>query len=196
LKEVISCDTVTFKNKARLFRQFNCDSSWLVFESESGQKKTLYSIEKDFIEFTERLGYQYTSEFSTTFLIKNRVVSGCCYPAEFLLFNKENGSLIKDFGSILQFTTDLNKNFVVFFDQTLDAINIYNIESGSQFKVLLPNNRLDYTMRNSSELYPEALVENIEIIDAAVSIEYKYHTKGRKKVWLKDKIYIDLRDRL
>lgn len=102
LMNIISCDTIVLKNQSKLYRQYNCDSSWLLFEGKSGKKKILYSLEKDYIELSHRLGYQFVTEFPKTFLIKNRVVSGCCQPAEYILFDKESGRLVKDFGTIFR----------------------------------------------------------------------------------------------
>ena len=194
LKEAVSCDIVTFANQAKLYRQYNCDSSWLVFETRTGQKKILYSLEKDFIELTERLGYQYETEYANSFLIRNRVVSGCCQPEDFLLLDKQNGNLIKDFGAILHFTTALKNNMIISFaNDALNAINIYDVGTGAQRKVALPKKRLANTMKISGELYPESLVENVEIIDTAAIVCYKYQTRTKESLWLRDTIFVDLR---
>jgi hypothetical protein len=194
LKGIISCDKIIFTNQSKLYRQYSCDSSWLSFESRSGSIRILFSLERDLIELTERLGYQYVSEFQNAFLIKNRVVSGCCQPAEFLLFDKENGKLIKDFGTILRYSADMDSNVIVYFNHdSLNSIYVYIIESGLQRKVLLPKNRLDYTMRNSGESYPESLVEDVQIQDSVVSVRYKYQEREKKNEWFTDEAFIELK---
>jgi hypothetical protein len=35
LNEIISCKKTLFKNGAKIYRQFNCDSSWVVFENKN-----------------------------------------------------------------------------------------------------------------------------------------------------------------
>jgi hypothetical protein len=43
LKDYISCKETVFRNGAKIYRQFNCDSSWLVFENKK-IKKNIYSL--------------------------------------------------------------------------------------------------------------------------------------------------------
>lgn len=95
LNEIISCEKTIFKNGAKIYRQFNCDSSWLVFENKAKKKKILFSLDKDLIELTGRLGYTGCIEYGNTFMIENRLVSGCCDPSEFVLFNKNNGKKLQ-----------------------------------------------------------------------------------------------------
>src|SRR5688572_19044621 len=78
LKEIISCRKTVFSNGAKLYRQFNCDSSWLTFESKQGRKTILYSLEAPLVNYTNRLGYQFVTENKSSFLIMNRLISGCC----------------------------------------------------------------------------------------------------------------------
>ncbi|MGF2414540.1 MAG: hypothetical protein ACQUYJ_19550, partial [Ferruginibacter sp.] len=87
LKEIISCETIHFNNHSKLYRQFNCDSSWLTFESSVGIKRTLYSLEAALMNYTERLGYQYATEYKWSFLIQNNLISGCCTPPELSLIH-------------------------------------------------------------------------------------------------------------
>jgi len=69
LKELISCDTSIFKNKAYLFWSYNCDSSWLTFVSPKNEKKILCSLDSNLKNFTGKLGYTYWFEFKYTFIV-------------------------------------------------------------------------------------------------------------------------------
>ncbi len=64
LKEIISCDPVIFKNDAKLFTQYNCDSSWLTFQNKKGKKTIIYTLES-LVELTGRLGYSYATEYKS-----------------------------------------------------------------------------------------------------------------------------------
>ena len=75
LKESISCKPTIFENKAKIFWNFNCDSSWLTFESSNKKRKTIFSLSDGLVSLTTRLGYMYWTEFNKTFLITNHVVS-------------------------------------------------------------------------------------------------------------------------
>lgn len=95
LKEYISCKPLHFDNDSKLFWSFNCDSSWLTFENFKGEQKIIFSLEKDFLDLTTRLGYVQFKEFKTTFLVENNVISGCCDPPDYYLHDKTSGNLIK-----------------------------------------------------------------------------------------------------
>jgi len=77
LSEAISCKPVIFVNKAKLYTHFNCDSSWMTFESKNGKKAVIFGLGDNLIELTGRLGYIYATEYQTRFLIQNNVISRC-----------------------------------------------------------------------------------------------------------------------
>ena len=99
LKEIIDCTPVKFDNKAKLYWSFNCDSSWLTFKSPTHKKEIIFSL--GLLEYTGKLGYSYAKEYKKTFLIQNRVISGCCAPSDFYLFDKTNGQLRKNLGILI-----------------------------------------------------------------------------------------------
>src|ERR1700743_1934801 len=74
LKERISCKPIIFRNKARLYRQYNCDSSWIVFQNSKGKRKILDSSVNEFVDLTGRLGCTYVMAYKKTFLIQDNVV--------------------------------------------------------------------------------------------------------------------------
>ena len=92
LNEIISCNKTIFKNGCELYREFNCDSSWLTFKNTKGQKKILFTL-SEIVELTDRLGYVNWTEYKNTFLVQNNVISGCCDPPEFILFYKNTGKI-------------------------------------------------------------------------------------------------------
>ena len=44
LSDYISCKETVFSNGAKIYRQFNCDSSWLVFENKKVKKTIRHKI--------------------------------------------------------------------------------------------------------------------------------------------------------
>lgn len=79
LKDYISCEETIFSNGAKIYRQYNCDSSWVVFENKN-LKKNIYSLEKQLIEYTHKLGYVDWVEFKSGLLMYNKTASGGFYP--------------------------------------------------------------------------------------------------------------------
>ncbi len=94
LKELISCKPYIFKNNAKLFWSFNCDSSWLTFQNPKGHKKIISSLSDGFVDLTTRIGHIYFTEYRTSFLFTNAVISGCCDPVDYYLYDKTSGNLI------------------------------------------------------------------------------------------------------
>jgi len=192
LNEIISCEKTTFKNGAKIYYQFNCDSSWLVFESKTKEKKKLFSLDKDLIELTGRLGYTSWAEYNNTFIIENRLVSGCCDPSEFVLFNKNNGKKIANLGREI-YHSDIKKYpyFVTIDSEKSDFISFLNLSSNKIFKISLPKGRIDKTLKIINGTYAEALFEEGKIKNGTFYIKYKYKTKDNGK-WLIGDIKVDL----
>lgn len=194
LKDIISCDKIIFSNKAKLYRQFNCDSSWLTFESKSGKKVILYSLEQPLIELTDRLGYQYVKENKQSFLLMNRLISGCCTSPEYLLFNKDNGKLLNNLGSLIYYSENTKDNFVLFFsDSTLNSVTLLNLDTGKQYKIYLPKNRFRATLERTGDNYAELLFDEGELKNSVFTIGYRYQKTEKAETWYNDRIKIDLK---
>jgi hypothetical protein len=192
LKEVISCDTFKFKNDSKLYRQFNCDSSWLTFESREGIKTILYSLEKPLVELTERLGYQFTQEYNYSFLIMNFVISGCCTPPDFHLFNKETGRLIVNLGPTVYISEKYKHPFILYFsDSSYDAITLMFADSGKKYHLKLPEGRVSAALANGA-LYAEHLFNTPNFSNDIFTIKYRYIKPGNKN-WYAAVLKIDLK---
>jgi hypothetical protein len=177
---VIPCDTILIDSQSRLYRQFSCDSSWITFENNTTGKRILYTLQKNDIEYTGKMGYQYGGAFKKVFLIRNKYTKDL--PPEYILFDKSTGKPAKKIGAILYFSGST----IVYIDhKALDFINVYNIDSEKTQKILLPKDRLAYTLKNSGEIYPESLVENVLIRGNLLTINYKYQNKETKNAWFK-----------
>src|SRR5438876_1013724 len=51
----LTCDTIHFGNGAKVYRLFNCNSIWTVFESPKGKRRFLSSLKSEFWGYDYRL---------------------------------------------------------------------------------------------------------------------------------------------
>ncbi|RTZ01765.1 hypothetical protein [Flavobacterium sp. GSP6] len=193
LNESISCDTTLFQNGSKLYRQFNCDSSWLTFENKNGLKKIMYSLDKPLIELTSRLGYQFVKEYKTTLLFENRQASGGGFPTNFELIDKDNGKVIEEFGTIIYYSdTDYNNYVLYLSSDSLVTLTFYNIDTKTKFNYSIPQGRLRKTVMESSQMFPEYLFEEPQTNDNILTLKYKYLVNADPEKWNTDIITIDL----
>lgn len=192
LNEIISCEKSTFNNGTKIYRQFNCDSSWLVFESKARKKRILFSLDKNLIELTEKLGYTSWVEYKSTFIIENRLISGCCDPPEYVLFDKNSGKKIAELGREV-FHSEIQKYpyFVTIDKGKYSFLSFLNLNTNKIFKINLPKGRIDQALKKSNYIFAEYLFEKGEIKNGIFEIKYKYKTKETNK-WLIEKIKVDL----
>ena len=193
LNEVINCDTFLFDNGSLLYRQFNCDSSWLTFENKNGFKRILTSLDSPMIEYTERLGYQFIKEFRTSLLFENRQASGGGFPINLALLNKDNGELLEDFGPIINYNDNYSNGYILYFsDDSLNIVSYYNLNTEKTFNFPIPRNRISKTIEESSEVCPEFLFDDPIIENNILLFKYKYLILDTPETWGFDCIKIDL----
>jgi hypothetical protein len=190
MNDAISCKPIVFKNKAKLFWQFNCDSSWLTFKSARGRKEIIFNM--SMIELTGRLGYDYAAEFKTKFLITNYVISGCCDPPEFILFDKEKGSIHSELGPLIFYSENYNYPIVIYLNHRNDNLIVFNVDKNLHYKIPLPKGRISKTMKLTDEMFPEHFFET-EVKNNVLIIKYQYKITRTKKAWLNAKITVDLK---
>lgn len=179
LKKIISCKPQIFKNNAKVFWQYNCDSSWLIFQNKHSKKK-LFSLEKDLISLTNRLGYSNIEEYKHSFLVEYRVISGCCQSPEYILHNKNNGNVIKKLGIILYrnqtknnipfILTLQNLTTILFTDLNTNKINRFYLKKGMLEKVMLQNNYLS----------TDNIFNKIEMQNNIILLHYKVFNKKKQ----------------
>lgn len=193
LSEIISCKKTIFKNGAKIYREFNCDSSWVTFENIKKRKKVLFSLDKELIELTGRLGFANWIEYKKYFIVEYHTVSGCCDPYEFKLFDKANGKKIADLGREIFHSENEKYPFFVTIDkENSNFLSFLNLDSSKLFKIDLPKDRIDKTMKIINGNFPETLFENGEIKNGIFEIKYKYKKTGKDN-WLIGKVTVDLK---
>lgn len=194
LADYISCDETLFSNGAKIYRQFNCDSSWLVFQNIN-YKKIIFSLDKQMIEYTHKLGYVEWNEYEKSILIAERLASGSGASYNYTLINKENGNLIQELGRDLYLNED--KDFPIFV--SIDANNPFLIK----FTNLKNNKTFNYSFKSKKfmktllfdvyEFHPEDLFEEASIKNKVFKIKYRYKL-NENDTWKYDNISVDLQN--
>jgi hypothetical protein len=193
LNEIISCEKTVFKNGAKIYREFTCDSSLVIFESKSKKKKILFSLDKDLIELTGKLGFADWIEYKNSFLVEYHTISGCCDPYQYILFDKTNGKKIANIGrEIFHSENDKYPYFVTIDKENSDYLSFLNLETNKIFKINLPKGRIEKTMKITNSRFSETLFEDGKIKNGVFEIQYKYKNAEKDK-WLIGKVTVDLK---
>ena len=200
LKENIPCEPTIFDNKAKLFWSFNCDSSWLTFQSPKKKRKLIFSLGDGLVSLTTRLGYMYWTEFNKSFLVTNHVISGCCDPVDYYLYDKTNGNLIKYLGRSLYTSENREMPFVVSITKSFypfssipdyNSLTVYNLDTYKEYKINLPKGEVETAMKNNDFMFPEFVFETSEIKKGVLVLKYTTEKNTTTKLHYK-KIIIDL----
>jgi hypothetical protein len=195
LKELISCEPTLFKNGAKIYWQYNCDESQLIFQN----KTKVILDEQPLVELTGRLGFTNWIEYTNTFLIENRLASGCCDPPDYILFDKHTGIRIVDLGPILFYSTDEKFPIIVALDSIDSNIVFKNIDNDRSFEMRLAQGRIEKTMQVSNIMHPESLFHEGKIENGIFEITYRYKEKESENDdendsdWKTEKITVDLK---
>ncbi|MBK9301260.1 MAG: hypothetical protein IPN14_11805 [Bacteroidetes bacterium] len=151
----------------------NCDSSWLTFENRNS-KVVLYSFDSTTIEMTQKVGIDYETHYPGLILLRNRLISGCCTPSEFILLNDVNADTINYLGRILYHSTGIRNPFILKyrfqdydhyenndgFDFTLEILDLST--GKSNYSTKYSKQLRDYYLQ-SGMIYPEELFNDIGI---------------------------------
>ncbi|MNU20774.1 hypothetical protein D3C71_90270 [compost metagenome] len=189
IADFMPCHKIPFDNGASLSWQYNCDSSWLTFESIQHRKRVIFSLEAPLMELSGRLGYTHIQEYKSTFLVQNNVISGCCTPPEFHLYNKQNGKKLYELGRLIFYSEQKKLPFAIGIAypkretewyRGLSALIVYNLSTGRQYRILLPANITVETLNASSyDPNPEYLFEQAVIKGHTVNLHYSVYKNGR-----------------
>ena len=190
LKESISCKPTIFANKAKLFWSFNCDSSWLTFKGPKRKSKRIFSLSGGLVDLTTRLGYMYWTEFNKTFLITNHVISGCCDPVDYYVYNKISGDLIKYLGRAIYISdnkkipfvvTITNSNYDTISQINYNSLSIYNLDTRKEFKLKLRKGEIENAMKNNEFMFPEEVFDTPIFINETLILKYSTEKYGKEK---------------
>jgi hypothetical protein len=183
LKDLISCKPTIFKNGAKIFWEYDCNSSWITFQNGK-KKKKIFELEKEWIDFSSRLGYRSWTEYKNSFLIENSVVSGCCQPLEYILYSKETGNKIAELGTAV-FKNDSGKHPYTLTMIGNDEVLFTNLNNNKSYGIKIPWKKIEYTLKNSDKFYAEELFENVQMKNGLLSMQLKYKDSKNSK-WKKE----------
>lgn len=178
LQNIISCKPYLFDNGNQINWNYDCNGSQLIFQNNNG-KKILYELESNLMDLTGRLGYTNWREFENFFIMTNKVASGS-QPEEFILFDKNSGEIIKQFG----YEIDENEKYIYFLNYIKeDNLNIIEFEKNtSNIKYIdLPNKIIDESMKNSNHIFINYLfsIKNIDSIEPVLIIKNYTNENGK-----------------
>lgn len=176
LNDIIDCSPTIFRNGAKLYRQYDCKSSSIIFQYGKIKKK-IFELDAQLMELTGKLGYSDWTEYKQSFLIENRVASGCCQPSEFILFDKNSGRIIKELGSKIFLD---NSRPIAKFLLTLKDFNtiLYtNLMTNRIREVKLPKGLFEKSLLSSNELFAQDLIQKITLHPSRITINYRFKDK-------------------
>ncbi|UUV20423.1 hypothetical protein [Paenimyroides aestuarii] len=180
LSTIINCEKYYFSNGNSINWTYDCNGSYLIFEDREASK-ILFELESSLIELTGRLGYSSWEEFDDFFIIENRLISGCCDPEEYILFDKNSGKKIKEFGSLLYHTSVYNI-YLESYSQKQISILMFNKEKSIYKAYSLSDVDLIYkSLENSKFLFLENLFNVKEIKSNEFIIEIDIYDSNKRK---------------
>ncbi len=99
----------------------------MTFETINFDQVVLFSLNKDLIDLTPRLGYHFVKEYSKLILFENKQASGGGYPTNYLLINKDSGEIFKRLGPILFYSEDQTREIIVtLINDPIPLFSFYN----------------------------------------------------------------------
>ncbi|MGG5210872.1 hypothetical protein ACQWU4_18280 [Chryseobacterium sp. MIQD13] len=190
LKEVISCEPSLFKNNAKIYWEYDCNSSWITFQ-KGNVKKKIFKLEKELIELTGRLGYRSWTEYKNSFLIENSVISGCCEPAEYILYNKNTGEKISELGTVISINNSEDQPYTITL-KTDSELLYTNLNNNKSYTIKIPKDKIENTLEHSNEFHLEDLFEDAGIKNGILTIHLKYK-ESENSSWKVEVIKFDIK---
>ncbi len=189
LQKVISCRKTIFSNDAKIYWNYNCNSSSIIFENKT-VKRIVFTLEKELQDLTGRLGFISRTETKNHFIIKNKTISGCCEPLEIYQFNKNNGAEEKNLGTLI-FENDSGQNQFIVTLLDLNTLLFYEMRSDINFRINLTKGRIENTMKKNGDLHAEDYFHDIKLEKGIFTMKYTFLDKHNK--WKNENIKIDLK---
>lgn len=191
LKEIISCEPMIFDNGAKIFWQYDCKGSQLIFQNKN-TKKILYQMDKDLIDYTGRLGYVMFQEQPKNITAVKSLISGCCQPQELHLLDKNTSEIQTKLGTIIYMPQDRMDWALTL--KNLNLLWFTNLKTNKIYPIKLPQGRLEFTSKNGGSLFPEDQFSVSEGNNNTVLIRYDYANKTSPSKFKSDSITLNLKN--
>lgn len=135
------CDTTVLTNGAKIYSQWNCDSTWLTFENK--EKIILQScIDLDPI-LCSRTGLQFIKEYPNYLFFVHNWISGCCTPPDLIFIDKVTGKEQQRVPNTLFISGDSDENYALYFsDTTYTELIYHNHELNMKYIYLFPKDKV------------------------------------------------------
>jgi hypothetical protein len=108
------------------------------------------------------------------------LISGCCTPPEFILFDKTTGQQKKQLGSLIYYSDNRSFPFVIGFGASpkdgnydLNVLLLYNTDLNKTFRIDLPKGAIETALKQTEELAPEMLFEERAIKNGRLNLVYR-----------------------
>lgn len=202
LKDYITCKPKYLDNKSKLYWRFNCDSSWLTFENSKGHRKTIFSLGDGLVSLTTRLGHVSFTEFKTAFIYTNKVISGCCDPDDYYLYDKTSGNLVKYLGRAVYVSEDSGLPIVVSITKSnyrrtsepdLNTLTIYNLDKRKEYKIPIPKGDIAKGVKNNNFMFPEYVFDTPLVSNGKLTLRYFTQDYRKNKQVNYKTVIIDLK---
>ena len=183
LKIKISCDTTRLKNETFLYYVFNCDSASLIFENNK-VKKTLFTVEKDLIEYTYRLGYYLIKEFSKSLLFRfDCPATGSC---SYALVDKNSGELMKTLNQVIYPKNNEDLDLLIYFNNNnLNEINVSFMNSSKNLTFKVRSTCFMNSVFPTSQFKKPIIKDNVLILPYTCESESKEFKVNELEISLK-----------
>ena len=194
LSESVSCDTVMLQSHAKLYNQFNCDSSWQVFENARGKRLTIFHLDSEVIDLTWKLGWHVWRDDSKKVLFVSRTSSGWPTSMVYMLIQKRSARVVKVFEQVIYACSDSTCDFILYMqDSSMNFMSLYKIDSDKEYKIRFPTNisRESLGHMNSKVLFFEQIFEEPTINGTVYTFPFYYEDQETKQE-VEGRISIDL----
>ncbi|KXX71514.1 hypothetical protein AVL50_04385 [Flammeovirga sp. SJP92] len=109
-------DTIFLQNGSFLYYQWNCDSTWLTFETTS--KKVLKSCRESEPYLCSRTGLTFVKEYPNYLCFIHQWSSGCCSSPDLVLIDKETGNELERVVSELFIRGSTEEDYAFYFSDS------------------------------------------------------------------------------
>jgi len=179
--EYINCEPKILDNGAMIYWSFNCDSSWLTFKNKEN-RILLESFDKDWMNYTGRLGYVSFQEFKNSILFESKPSSGSVRHREYILHDKTTCKLLKELGTGVYTASDPKYPFFISLNllEEIKEFVIFNINTLKEYKVTIPKEIIDKSVESLSFLYKEDVFYDYEFKEDTIFIKYRLNKSEKE----------------
>lgn len=166
------CDTTVFSNGAKMYWQWNCDSTWLVFENK--EKKVLRSCIGEDVYDCERTGLNFLKEYPNYLLFQHKWISGCCTPPDIVFINKVNGYELRRITNDSFVWGDIDENYVLYFSDTTYTSLIYlDNNTDQEFTTRFDKSQVDKSVAKNHVSQITDLFNNFKRNENDITFDFK-----------------------